>query len=73
MTAVPLSVLRMPKSSFSESSTTKCIGRDAMFPSVMASDSAHNPNALPVGSLQQPQIFRIHNPTFRVRAMDMHN
>ena len=28
------------------------LGRDAMLPSVMASDPAHDPNALPVGALK---------------------
>jgi hypothetical protein len=43
----------------------RLIGRDAVFPSVATSNSARNPNALPVELLQQPQIFCIYNPTFR--------
>ncbi len=40
-------------------------GRDVMLPSVMASDPAHDPNALPVEALKKPHVLSIHNPAFR--------
>ena len=41
------------------------IGRDVMLPSVMASDPAHDPNALPVEALKKPHVLSIYNPAFR--------
>ncbi len=40
------------------------IGRDVMLPSVMASDPAHDPNALPVEALKKPHVLSIYNPAF---------
>jgi hypothetical protein len=38
-----------------------------MLPSVMASDPAHDPNALPVEALKKPHVLSIYNlnPAFR--------
>ncbi len=33
------------------------LGRDVTLPSVMASDPAHDPNALPVEALKKPLMF----------------
>ena len=44
------------------------LGRDhVMLPSVMASDPAHDPNALqvPVEALKKPHVLSIYNPAFR--------
>jgi hypothetical protein len=41
------------------------IGRDVMLPSVMASDPAHDPNALPVEALKKPHVLSNYNPAFR--------
>ena len=43
------------------------LGRDVMLqvPSVMASDPAHDPNALPVEALKKPHVLSINNPAFR--------
>ncbi len=42
------------------------LGRDVMLPSVMASDPAHDPNALPVKApLKKPHVLSIYNPAFR--------
>ena len=41
------------------------LGRDEMLPSVMASDPAHDPNALPVEALKKPHILSTYNPAFR--------
>jgi hypothetical protein len=45
------------------------LGRDEMLqvevPSVMASDPAHDPNALPVEALKKPHVLSIYNPAFR--------
>ena len=45
------------------------LGRDVMLPSVMASDHAHDPNALPVEALKKPHVvynvLSIYNPAFR--------
>ena len=40
------------------------LGRDVMLPSVMASDPAHDPNALPVEALKKPHVLSIssYNP-----------
>ncbi len=40
------------------------LGRDVMLPSVMASDPAHDPNALPVEALKKPHVFSIYNRAF---------
>ncbi len=34
----------------------RVLGRDVMLPSVMASDPAHDPNALPVEALKKPHV-----------------
>jgi hypothetical protein len=41
------------------------LGRDVMLPSVMASDPAHDPNALPVEAVKKPHVLSIYNPAFR--------
>ena len=42
------------------------LGRDhVMLPSVMASDPAHDPNALPVEVPKKPHVLSIYNPSFR--------
>ncbi len=41
------------------------LDRDVMLPSVMASDPAHDPNALPVDALKKPHVLGIYNPAFR--------
>ncbi len=43
------------------------LGRDVMLPSVMASDPAHDPNALPasVEALKKPHVLSSYNPAFR--------
>ncbi len=43
------------------------LGRDVVLPSVimMASDPAHDPNALPVEALKKPHILSTYNPAFR--------
>ena len=41
------------------------LGRDVMLPSVMASDPAHDPNALPVEALKKPHVLSTYNPAFR--------
>ena len=43
------------------------LGRDAsvVLPSVMASDPAHDPNALPVEALKKPHVLSTYNPAFR--------
>jgi hypothetical protein len=43
------------------------LGRDVMLPSVMASDPAHDPNALPVEALKKPHVLsiQVYNPAFR--------
>ena len=38
------------------------LGRDVMLPSVMASDPAHDPSALPVEALKKPHVLSIYNP-----------
>ena len=43
--------------------------RDVMLPSVMASDPAHDPNALPVEALKKPHVLSIYNPAFRLGAI----
>ncbi len=35
------------------------LGRDVMFPSVMASDPAHDPKALPVEALKKPHVLTV--------------
>ena len=50
----------------------KFLGRDVMLPSVMASDPAHDPNALPVEALKKPHVLSTYNPAFRVRAIQKH-
>ncbi len=43
------------------------LGRDVTLPSVMASDPAHDPNALPVEALKKPHVLStdgIYNPAF---------
>jgi hypothetical protein len=41
------------------------LGRDAMLPSVVASDPAHDPNAFPLESLKEPHVLSTYNPAFR--------
>ena len=41
------------------------LGRDVVLPSVMASDPAHDPNALPVEALKKPHVLSTYNPAFR--------
>ena len=41
------------------------LGRDAMLPSVVASDPAHDPNTFPVESLKEPHVLSTYNPAFR--------
>ena len=47
------------------------LGRDVMLPSVtyihwhLASDPAHDPNALPVEALKEPHVLSTYNPTFQ--------
>ena len=43
------------------------LGRDETLPSVMASDPAHDPNALPVEALKKPHhdALSTYNPAFR--------
>ncbi len=48
------------------------LGRDVMLPSVMASDPAHDPNALPVEALKKPHVLSIYNPAFRVSWVSWH-
>ncbi len=48
--------------SFASSSSS---GRDVVLPSVMASDPAHDPNALPVEAPKKPHVLSIYNAAFR--------
>ncbi len=49
------------------------LGRDVMLPSVMAmlvaSDPAHDPNALPLEALKKPHVLSIYNPGPAFRAI----
>jgi hypothetical protein len=47
---------------------SRFLRRDVMLPSVMASDPAHDPNALPVEALKKPHVLSIYDPAFRARA-----
>ncbi len=47
------------------------LGRDVVPPSVMASDPAHDPNALPVEALpvKKPHVLSIYTPAFRATGI----